>query len=69
MENTASLCDAARIRSLFGNRSDMWVWRRIQDGTLPKPIIIGRRRYWHQADINAVFARLTATSRAGDQAA
>lgn len=58
------LCDSAEIRSLFGGRSNMWVWRRVKDGTLPKPIEISGRNYWRFAKIKAIIAELASIHEA-----
>jgi predicted DNA-binding transcriptional regulator AlpA len=45
---------AGAVRQLCGGVSDMWLHRRLRDDpTFPKPIYIGRRRYWREADIIA----------------
>jgi len=49
------LVTANAVRELFGGVSDMTLWRRINDPELnfPQPIIIGRRRYWREAELLA----------------
>ena len=44
---------AAAVREACGSVSDMTLWRWQNDHTLnfPKPIYIGRRRYWREADV------------------
>ena len=64
--NSVRLCDSGTIKSLFGSRSDMWLWRRVKDRTLPQPIFISGRRYWRQDEIDALIAKYTA---ARDEAA
>jgi predicted DNA-binding transcriptional regulator AlpA len=46
---------AAAVRRLCGNVSDMTLWRWLEDpaNAFPKPIYIGRRRYWREAEIVA----------------
>ncbi len=45
---------AVAVRELCGGVSDMWLWRRLNDDPkFPKPIYIGRRRFWREADIVA----------------
>jgi predicted DNA-binding transcriptional regulator AlpA len=43
------------VREICGGVSDMTLWRWLHDPTLafPKPIYIGRRRYWREAEIFA----------------
>lgn len=45
----------AAVRDLCGGVSDMTLWRWLNDPDLdfPRPIYIGRRRYWREADILA----------------
>lgn len=44
---------SARVRELCGGISDMALWRWLHNPELnfPKPIYIGRLRYWREADI------------------
>lgn len=46
---------AARTRELCGGISDMQLWRLLNDEKVafPRPIYIGRRRYWREADVIA----------------
>lgn len=46
---------AASVCDLCGGVSDMTLWRWLNDPDLdfPKPIYIGRRRYWREAEILA----------------
>ncbi len=41
------------VRHLCGGVSDMSLWRWLQNSDLnfPKPIYIGKRRYWKEAEI------------------
>lgn len=41
------------VRHICGGVSDMTLWRWLNDAELafPKPIYIGRRRYWKEAEI------------------
>jgi predicted DNA-binding transcriptional regulator AlpA len=61
---TPFLFDSGQVRKTFGNRSDMWLWRRIKDGTLPKPLVIAGRRYWRKTDIDGVIDRLASNNEA-----
>jgi predicted DNA-binding transcriptional regulator AlpA len=46
-EAEARYLDSIQVRRRYGNRSDMWLWRRLRDDpSFPKPIEIGRRRFW-----------------------
>lgn len=44
---------AAVVRQMCGGISDMTLWRWLENPELnfPRPIYIGRRRYWREADI------------------
>jgi predicted DNA-binding transcriptional regulator AlpA len=43
---------APEVRRRYG-RSDMWLWRMLQDENsgFPKPLVINNRRYWRLADL------------------
>jgi predicted DNA-binding transcriptional regulator AlpA len=45
--------NAARVRELCGDISDMSLHRWLADSDLgfPRPITIARRRYWREADV------------------
>lgn len=63
------LIKAWRVRELLGNCSDMFLWRRLHDGSdFPQPIYIGRSRFWREADlldwIAAQKVKTTAAARA-----
>lgn len=49
------LISASAVRELCGGISDMTLWRWLADPELnfPRPIYIGRRRYWREADMLA----------------
>lgn len=44
---------ANQVRHLCGDVSDMtlWRWLAAPGSTFPKPIYIGRRRYWREAEV------------------
>ena len=44
---------AADVRARYGNVSDMWLHRRLNNPAsgFPKPIYLGRQRYWRLADL------------------
>lgn len=46
---------ALPVRAMCGGISDMTLWRWLNDPALdfPKPIYIGNRRYWREADVVA----------------
>lgn len=49
------LITAATVRELCGGVTDMTIWRWVQRSDLdfPKPLKIGRRNYWREAEILA----------------
>ena len=58
---------AATVQQLCGGVSGMTLWRWLNNPVLnfPKPMYIGRRRYWREADIIAwLDARATAVREA-----
>lgn len=44
---------AAAVCNLCGGVSDMTLWRWLNDDALafPRPVYIGRRRYWREAEV------------------
>lgn len=46
---------AAEVRMICGGISDMTLWRWLSDQALnfPRPIYLGRRRYWREAEVLA----------------
>lgn len=45
---------AAAVRELCGGVSDMWLWRKLDgDPTFPRPVYIGKRRFWKESEIIA----------------
>ena len=49
------LIGAGDVRAMFGGVSDMTLWRWLNDQELnfPKPIYIGKRRYWRASDLTS----------------
>ena len=47
------LIGVADVRKMFGDISDMTLWRWLKDVDLefPKPIYVQRRRFWHEAEL------------------
>jgi hypothetical protein len=43
-----ALLSAAQVRALFGDVSDMWLFRRLADpdSGFPAPVVIANRRFW-----------------------
>lgn len=50
------------LRQLFGNVSDMTIWRWRKAGLLPKPVVIRRRNYYREREIAELQASLAASS-------
>jgi predicted DNA-binding transcriptional regulator AlpA len=62
---TVTLVQADEVRAIFGGVSDVWLWRHMKDGTIPRPIIIGNRRFWRRDEIAQVIeARSAARTEA-----
>ena len=57
-----TLISQRELRGMFGNVSDMTIWRWRRDGLLPEPIVINRRNYFRAREIVAMQARLAAGS-------
>ena len=54
---------AKQVRQRYGDASDMWVWRRLRDGSdFPQPIEISGRRFWK---LSALVAWERARARGG----
>ena len=47
------LIGVSDVRTMFGEISDMTLWRWLKDADLefPKPIYVQRRRFWHEAEL------------------
>jgi predicted DNA-binding transcriptional regulator AlpA len=47
------LISAADVRTMFGDVTDMTIWRWLKDPDLkfPKPIYVMRRRFWRLAEL------------------
>lgn len=55
IRNPHRLIAAADVRAMFGDVSDMTIWRWLKDANLnfPKPIYVQRRRFWREAELVA----------------
>ena len=43
-----------QVRARYGDASEMWIWRRLQDASgFPKPMEICGRRFWKLSDLIA----------------
>ena len=53
LEMSEKRIPAADVRELCGGISDMSLWRYLNTTEMdfPRPIYIGRRRYWKEADV------------------
>jgi len=53
MDSNKLIC-AAPLRKLLGGISDMTLWRWLdrKDLNFPRPIMISKRRYWKQSEID-----------------
>lgn len=50
---TEKRIQAAAVRALCGDVSDMTIWRWLNERDFPKPFKIGHRRYWRESDVIA----------------
>jgi predicted DNA-binding transcriptional regulator AlpA len=54
MSRDGIFLNSRQVRDRYGQVSDMWVWRRLdEDEGFPKPIRIKGRRFWRRADLEA----------------
>ncbi len=59
-----ALLDVKAVAALF-QASPSTIWRRVNDGTMPRPVRIGGMTRWARDEIDAVIAR---AKRARDEA-
>jgi hypothetical protein len=44
--------DAMKVRVRYGGRSDMWIWRLLEnDPDFPRPLVIRNRRLWKLSEL------------------
>lgn len=62
-----TLITARQVRDRTGKISAMTLWRWLRDDRLnfPKPVVVLRRRYWYEADIDNWLNTRALTSAAG----
>jgi predicted DNA-binding transcriptional regulator AlpA len=53
LPKSLELIQAHELRTMLGNVSDMWLWRRLREGDFPKPLMISKRRFWRRDEIAA----------------
>ncbi|MFZ5690550.1 MAG: hypothetical protein ACOY5F_04785 [Pseudomonadota bacterium] len=57
------LIRSAALKKRYGDVSDMWIWRRLHDGSgFPQPYRFGRIRMWDEDELDA-FDRQCAGGR------
>jgi predicted DNA-binding transcriptional regulator AlpA len=45
---------SAQVRQRYGGASDMWLHRRLRDGSgFPKPMLVEGRRFWRISELEA----------------
>jgi predicted DNA-binding transcriptional regulator AlpA len=67
--NPKRYATAAQLRERYGGRSEMWLYRIMEsDPYFPRPIYIGRFRFWDLAQIEA-YERSVAARREPPEAA
>ncbi|MFZ2079401.1 MAG: DNA-binding protein [Xanthobacteraceae bacterium] len=53
-EEDEKFLSSSQVRQRYGDRSDMWIWRRLKDKSgFPQPIDICGRRFWKLSDLVA----------------
>jgi predicted DNA-binding transcriptional regulator AlpA len=60
------LMNSAELRHLCGGISDMSLWRWLADEELgfPRPLTVGKRRYWRRGDVIAWISHRAAKAQA-----
>ena len=52
--NQDPLIPTQQVKERFGGVSDMWLHRRLRDGScFPRPVYIGRLRFWRLSELVA----------------
>jgi predicted DNA-binding transcriptional regulator AlpA len=46
------------LQAKLGGRGRTTIYRDVENGRLPKPLKLGSRLYWHEADVDAALAQL-----------
>ena len=59
------LIKPAKVRAMCGGVSDMSIWRWLKEPALhfPKPVYIGRHRYWRETEVRAWLAERQGSER------
>lgn len=53
---------SATVREFCGGVSDMWIWRRLKsDPSFPRPVYVGRRRFWLESEMRNWWANQPTT--------
>lgn len=52
-ETPETFLTAAQVCARYGGKSHMWLLRRMEKDSFPKPIRLGRLRHWRRADLEA----------------
>jgi predicted DNA-binding transcriptional regulator AlpA len=53
-ESDDRFLNSRQVRQRYGDASDMWLWRRLNDDSgFPRPLDICGRRFWRLADLVA----------------
>jgi predicted DNA-binding transcriptional regulator AlpA len=54
-----------QVRKRYGDRSQMWIWRRLKyDPKFPRPILLGNRQHFDEAELDAYDEALRAEAAA-----
>ncbi|WDR05551.1 hypothetical protein PSQ90_14930 [Devosia rhodophyticola] len=59
ISSAKTFLSANQVRQRYGKISDMTLWRWLNDEALgfPKPMVIARRRFWLESDLDAFDVR------------
>lgn len=47
----------SQLQAKLGNRSRSSIYRDLEEGRLPKPVKLGARLYWNEANIDAALEK------------
>jgi hypothetical protein len=52
MQSDDSFLTSRQVKARYGGTSDMWIFRRLRDGSgFPIPIVVRGRKYWRLSEL------------------
>lgn len=68
LQESETYITAPQLRVRFGGRSDVWLWRLLNDerANFPKPVIVRSQRYFPLSEVEAWEVSHRATSKQGE---